>query len=98
TRCYRDWSSDVCSSDLADSAVLYDITKRLAGKLYADKGYIGKELFRKLWQRGLHLITGIRRNMIIKPPCSNPVRSELPTQLGVRSEERRVGQECRYRM
>jgi Transposase DDE domain len=35
----------------------------LAGKIYADKGYIGHELFSKLWQRGLHLITGIRRNM-----------------------------------
>jgi len=33
------------------------------GKLYADKGYIGHALFSKLWQRGLHLITAIRRNM-----------------------------------
>jgi hypothetical protein len=33
------------------------------GKIYADKGYIGRELFSKLWQRGLHLITGIRHNM-----------------------------------
>jgi hypothetical protein len=46
----------------ADSAVLADITRRLTGKLYADKGYIGKELFPTLWQRGLPLITGIRRN------------------------------------
>ena len=27
------------------------------------KGHIGRDLFRKLWQRGLHLITGIRRTM-----------------------------------
>ena len=47
----------------ADSTVLDEITRPLAGKLYADKGYIGRELFGKLWQRGLHLITGIRRNM-----------------------------------
>jgi IS5 family transposase len=53
----------ITPGNTADSAVLQDITKRLAGKLYADKGYIGKELFRKLWQRGLHVITGIRRNM-----------------------------------
>jgi IS5 family transposase len=46
----------------ADSAVLNDITKRLTGKLYADKGYIGQELFKQLWQRGLHVITGLRRN------------------------------------
>ena len=37
--------------------------RHLAGKLYADKGYIGHKLFKTLWQRGLHLITGIRRNM-----------------------------------
>jgi Transposase DDE domain len=32
------------------------VTRHLAGKLYADKGYIGHELFKRLWQRGLHLI------------------------------------------
>jgi hypothetical protein len=53
----------ITPGNTADSAVLNDITKRLAGKLYADKGYIGQELFKKLWLRGLHLITGIRRNM-----------------------------------
>ena len=47
----------------SDSSVLDDITRNLTGKVYADKGYIGKACFRKLWQRGLHLITGIRRNM-----------------------------------
>ena len=47
----------------ADSTVLDEMTKHLAGKLYADKGYIGQELFKRLWRRGLHLITGIRRNM-----------------------------------
>jgi hypothetical protein len=39
------------------------MTNHLAGKLYADKGYIGQELFKTLWRRGLHLITGIRWNM-----------------------------------
>jgi DDE family transposase len=39
------------------------MTQHLTGALYADKGYIGRELFSKLWQRGLHLITSIRRNM-----------------------------------
>src|SRR5919202_510191 len=47
----------------ADSTVLEGMTKHLAGKLYADKGYVGHELFKTLWRRGLHLITGIRRNM-----------------------------------
>ena len=47
----------------ADSTVLDEISQQLSGKLYADKGYISRPLFNKLWQRGLHLITGIRRNM-----------------------------------
>jgi IS5 family transposase len=53
----------ITPGNTADSAVLNDITQRLTGKLYADKGYIGQELFKQLWQRGLHVITGIRRNM-----------------------------------
>jgi hypothetical protein len=39
------------------------VTRPLAGKLYADKGYVGHALFKRLWRRGLHLITHIRRNM-----------------------------------
>ena len=35
----------------------------LESEMFADKGYISKALFQRLWQRGLHLITGIRRNM-----------------------------------
>ena len=46
-----------------DRSVLDDMTRELEGKVLADKGYISKELFAKLWRRGLHLITGIRRNM-----------------------------------
>src|SRR3954466_3301672 len=53
----------ITPGNIADSTVLDEITRHLAGKLYADKGYIGQNLFRTLWQRGLHLITGIRRNM-----------------------------------
>ena len=53
----------ITPGNTADSTVLDEMTRHLAGKLYADKGYIGRELFHKLWRRGLHLITGIRRNM-----------------------------------
>jgi hypothetical protein len=53
----------ITPGNTADSTVLDEITQHLSGKLYADKGYIGRALFSKLWQRGLHLITGIRRNM-----------------------------------
>jgi hypothetical protein len=53
----------ITPGNTADSTVLEEIAKHLSGKLYADKGYISRALFSKLWQRGLHLITGIRRNM-----------------------------------
>ncbi len=33
--------------------------KKLFGKLYADKGYISKELTALLFEQGLHLVTGL---------------------------------------
>ena len=53
----------ITPGNTADSTVLNEVTRHLAGKLYADKGHIGHELFKRLWRRGLHLITSIRRNM-----------------------------------
>lgn len=46
-----------------DRAALAEMAKNLKGKCFADKGYIGKDIFAKLWKDGLHLITGIRANM-----------------------------------
>lgn len=37
--------------------------KKIAGKLFADKGYISQKLFENLFIDGIHLITGIRSNM-----------------------------------
>ena len=37
--------------------------KKLFGKLFGDKGYIGKELFTQLFFRGVHLVTKLKRNM-----------------------------------
>ena len=39
------------------------ITQGLWGKLIGDKGYISQNLFDKLMQRGLKLITKVRKNM-----------------------------------
>lgn len=39
------------------------LAKRMAGKLFGDRGYISKDLFAALWNQGTQLITGIRRNM-----------------------------------
>lgn len=37
--------------------------KNIYGKLFADKGYVSKELFENLFFDGIQLITGIRNNM-----------------------------------
>ena len=39
------------------------LTAKLVGKLFADMGYLSQPLFTELWQRGLQLITKIRKNM-----------------------------------
>ena len=46
-----------------DRQVLESMTGTLQGKIFGDKGYICQSLMKRLWQRGLHLITSIRRNM-----------------------------------
>ena len=46
-----------------DRKPLEDMTAALQGKIFADKGYVSKWLLERLWQRGLHLVTSIRRNM-----------------------------------
>ena len=34
--------------------------KKLWGKLYGDKGYMGKELFEYLFSNGIHLVTKLK--------------------------------------
>lgn len=44
--------------------VLNKLTQKLFGKLYGDKGYIVRpEVFEKLYLKGVHLITKLRKNM-----------------------------------
>jgi hypothetical protein len=40
-----------------------DFHKRIFGKLFGDKGYIGKDLFEQLFVDGVHLVTKIKKNM-----------------------------------
>ena len=51
--------------NVADSneALVLQLTEKLTGKLYADRGYISHDLFLSLLQKGITIITGIRRNM-----------------------------------
>lgn len=46
-----------------DRQVIPQMTQGLTGLLFGDKGYISKELFLKLYRRGLKLVTGIKKNM-----------------------------------
>ncbi len=39
------------------------MSKDLFGKLFGDKGYLSKAMFEKLFERGLELITSLRKNM-----------------------------------
>lgn len=49
--------------DDRNEKVFNEFNKNLFGKLYADKGYISKELFDSPWNNGTHIITGLRSNM-----------------------------------
>lgn len=46
-----------------DRSPLAHLTKKIFGKLFADKGYISSEWFTKLYDQGIKLVTGIRSNM-----------------------------------
>jgi len=49
-------------SDVNKDVVL-QITKNFQGKLFGDRGYISKDLFETLYEKGIQLITKIRKNM-----------------------------------
>lgn len=53
----------ITTGNIDDRLALAEMVKHLRGKCYADKGYLGKKIFAQLWEQGLQLITGIRRNM-----------------------------------
>ena len=39
------------------------LTREIFGKLFGDKGYISKELWKELWESGLKFITPFKKNM-----------------------------------
>src|SRR5207253_8715015 len=95
TRWPRDWSSDVCSSDLlsaaAESASIQEhksntdeagILLQMIEQYLLDLGKLGASRFRKLYDQASCWI-GFRKN-----PSDETLRE---------SEERRVGKECRRR-
>ena len=43
--------------------VMSHLTKEIYGKLFADRGYLSKNLFEKLFERNITLVTKLRKNM-----------------------------------
>src|SRR5690554_7638485 len=75
TRCGRDWSSDVCSSDLSVS------------------GYAKFDLVKNV---NVENILALYSDYLEKPQNIN-IDYTLNINMKIRSEERRVGKECRSR-
>lgn len=56
-------SLKLTKGNVDDRAPVAEMTDDLFGKLYGDKGYISKALTGELWDKGVELITTIRKNM-----------------------------------
>src|SRR5207245_7043319 len=89
TRCYRDWSSDVCSSDLADLILNLAV-------IYAWSGE--KELALKQLAEAAQLPSSLNYGWLRLHPDWDPLRGDprfekILASLAPRSEERRVGKE-----
>src|SRR5690606_40851996 len=90
----RDWSSDVCSSDLSPTYTVEQI-RNIVGNIF----FVGIDV-----NTTTHpLATEFLDLFTVKIDGLEEFRYEGPTQLvnsnnGNRSEERRVGKECRCRL
>lgn len=49
--------------NIDDRTPVLDLVEGLEGLLFGDKGYIKADLFQELYEKGLKLITGIKKNM-----------------------------------
>src|SRR5690606_39745143 len=94
TRFSRDWSSDVCSSDLiiANAGVAVLLT-----------GGLGPNAFSIFGELGIDVLVGAKgtvREAISQYEAGElqPIRSPNSTPGFGRSEERRVGKECRFKV
>ena len=47
-------------------SLMQRLTQHVVGKLFGDRGYISGKLFKALFQRGLQLVTRIKKNMVNK--------------------------------
>ena len=59
-------SANITPGNINDRTPVPNLCKNLTGKLYADKGYIGKKLAEKLSEKDIDLVTTVRKNMKAK--------------------------------
>ncbi len=53
----------ITPGNVDDREPVPELTRGLTGKPIGDRGYISSQLFHVLWERSLHLVTRIRKNM-----------------------------------
>ena len=51
----------ITKGNIDDRTPIAELTKKLQGSIYVDKGYLGADLFKALYKKVLKLITGIRK-------------------------------------
>src|SRR5207245_8781840 len=93
TRCYRDWSSDVCSSDLAvDEHRRGRVSQQIRWPAEGDALEPLRDILAGVLGGGLEVAAQLLHYDV--SPVHVPIGAEQP-QLGVeRSEERRGGKQC----
>lgn len=57
------WAFKLTGGNVDDRAPGPALTRGLFGKLFGDKGYISQQLFDERYERGVQLITRLRKNM-----------------------------------
>src|SRR5438445_2360824 len=91
TNYWRDWSSDVCSSDLcAPAAVSQPIRSMASRKLPLTPPYVSISRKRRFWRR-----SSSRLQKAATLPSLRMSTWSQHSSTSRRSEERRVGKECR---
>lgn len=53
----------ITAGNIDDRVPVPMLTRKIFGKLFGDKGYISKDLWKELWESGLKLITPFKKNM-----------------------------------
>jgi ribosomal protein L20 len=51
------------AGNIDDRVPVPDLCRDIFGKLFGDKGYISQELFHKLYEKGLQIVTRLKKNM-----------------------------------